>query len=239
MKYLILLALAQTALSAGYERLFDNPKTRRKINPEPFLRLVPKIRNSSGNPLYIVARILDTLRFEGYDIGNYLSSGAFKDVFTLKSRKGIPCVAKVSHGVMPVKSHINEINKQPKSEISKFVLQCKRSFLVELADKKIKKYGLEPVFVEIQEMGTPAKDVYNKCSTAKEKDAFHKKMCHLRSKIRATGHDVVDFNYDNVAEFEDGRLLIIDLGCVVPYNGPLLSALMKPSSPSNSDMSMS
>jgi len=229
MKYLILLALAQTALSAGYERLFDNPKTRRKINPEPFLRLVPKIRNSSGNPLYIVARILDTLRFEGYDIGNYLSSGAFKDVFTLKSRKGIPCVAKVSYGAMPVKSHINEINKQSKSEIRKFVLQHKEFFTLEKP----------PVCVEIQEEGTPAKDVYNKLYTAKEKDAFHKKMCHLRSKIRATGHDVVDFNYDNVAEFEDGRLLIIDLGCVVPYNGPLLSALMKPSSPSNSDMSMS
>jgi len=247
MKFIILLILAQTAVSTSYVALYK----RKKLKPaERFLSLVPKIRKSSGNPFYIVCSILDRIRAKGYNIGDYLSSGSFKDVFTLTSPEGLSCVAKVSHGgctcsqrrrngkgppcVCPVPNHIREIERQQKSEVSQFVLQCKDFFTFKL-------FGLEPVSVEIQERGIPAQEVYRN-GTVKERQELHQKMIRLRSQIRATGHDVSDFNYSNVAQFSGGRLFIIDLGCVVSYTPPKHgppSFLMKPSSMSNSDMSMS
>jgi len=242
MKYLILLAFAQTAVSTNYV----DRETLGKLDAKGFLPLVPKIRRSSPNPLSIVCRVLDDLTKRGYSIGEYLSSGSFKDVFTLRSREGIPCVAKVSHGgctcrsrngppcVCPVPNHHREIKRQQKSAVRQFVLQCRDHFSFKLC-------GLDHVYVEIQEQGVPAIDVYRK-GTEQEQQKLHQRMLHLQSEIRATGHDVSDFNYNNVAQFSGGRLLIIDLGCVISYKPPKRgppSFLMRPSSPSNSDMSMS
>merc|ERR1711964_231393 len=149
-----------TTVSTNYVEL---PKNLRKLDAKGFLPLVPKIRRSSPNPLSIVCRVLNDLTKRGYSIGEYLSSGSFKDVFTLRSREGIPCVAKVSHGgctyrsrngppcVCPVPNHHREIKRQQKSAVRQFVLQCRDHFSFKLC-------GLDHVYVEIQEQGVPAID---------------------------------------------------------------------------------
>lgn len=161
----------------------------------------PKRPEQSVEDDYELANaIIRAIQGMGYDVGEFIANGAFKNVIEVKKRRK-SYVVKISIGKVPVGAHEQEIERQREhARLIPFILQSTEFFHVDGFD----------ACVEIQEIGQCVADEMGRGND----DYFNEGLELLRKQIEVAGFRIVDFNPKNVALF-DGDMKVIDLGAVV------------------------
>jgi len=151
-----------------------------RFQETPFhaLGMMRYISLRSDDPVTLTKHILDTLREKGYNVSQskFLGCGNFKDVFSI-TKNGLGYVAKVSYGADNIRIHNEEIDDQDNYE-DKY-----KGLILKYADCYEDNRVDDGYFMEIQEQGTDAIDVFRNLSP-KNRDDFHERMKRLRDDIR-------------------------------------------------------